>query len=50
VCSGRGHSINDIVKSLSELTQTPVTVEHNTNLLRPIDNPVLIGRYDKLQN
>jgi GDP-4-dehydro-6-deoxy-D-mannose reductase len=49
VCSGRGHSINDIVKSLSKLTQTPVTVEHNTNLLRPIDNPVLIGNYDKLQ-
>jgi len=49
VCSGRGHSINDIVKSLSELTQTPVTVEHNTNLLRPIDNPVLIGNYRKLQ-
>lgn len=50
VCSGRGHSIHDIVNALSELTHIPVTVEQNQMLLRPIDNPVLIGSYDKLQN
>jgi GDP-4-dehydro-6-deoxy-D-mannose reductase len=50
VCSGKGHSIHDIVNSLSELTHIPVAVEQNQNLLRPIDNPVLIGSYDKLQN
>jgi len=50
VCSGKGHSIHDIVKSLSELTHIPVAVEQNQMLLRPIDNPVLIGSYDKLQN
>jgi GDP-4-dehydro-6-deoxy-D-mannose reductase len=50
VCSGRGYSILDIVHSLSELIQIPVDVEQNQVLLRPIDNPCLIGNYDKLQN
>jgi len=49
VCSGRGHSIRDIVNALSDLTQIPVVVEQNQTLLRPIDNPTLIGSYDKLQ-
>jgi GDP-4-dehydro-6-deoxy-D-mannose reductase len=49
VCSGRGHSILDIVSTLSELTHIPVIVEQKQTLLRPIDNPVLIGSYDKLQ-
>jgi GDP-4-dehydro-6-deoxy-D-mannose reductase len=48
VCSGRGHSIDDIVNILSELSQIPITIEQNTDLLRPIDNPVLIGSYEKL--
>ena len=50
VCGGRGYSIQEIVKALSDLTRIPVTVEQNQMLLRPIDNPVLIGSYDKLQN
>jgi GDP-4-dehydro-6-deoxy-D-mannose reductase len=50
VCGGRGHSILNIVSALSELTHTPVIVEQNQLLLRPIDNPILIGSYDKLQN
>ena len=50
VCSGRGHSIDEIVNSLSELTHIPVVLEQNQDLLRPIDNPILIGSYDKLQN
>lgn len=50
VCSGRGYSIHDIVNSLSVLTHIPVAVEQNQNLLRPIDNPVLIGSYDKLHH
>lgn len=49
VCSGRGYSIKDIITSISELTRIPVIVEQNQNLLRPIDNPVLIGSYDKLR-
>jgi GDP-4-dehydro-6-deoxy-D-mannose reductase len=50
VCGGRGHSIYDIVNTLSELTHIPISVEQNTDLLRPIDNPILIGSYRKLYN
>jgi len=48
VCSGRGYSIRDIVDCLSKLTQIPVNVEEKEELLRPIDNPILIGSYEKL--
>ena len=50
VCSGQGYSIHDIIKSISELTHISVIVEQNQNLLRPIDNPVLIGSYEKIKN
>jgi GDP-4-dehydro-6-deoxy-D-mannose reductase len=49
ICSGKGHSILDIVTCLSKLTQIPVTVEQNSDLMRPVDNPVLIGSYEKLR-
>ena len=50
VCSGRGHSIHDIVNTLSKLSEIPITIEQGTDLLRPIDNPILIGSYKKLHN
>lgn len=50
VCSGRGYSIYDIINTLSELTEIPITVEQNKDLIRPIDNPVLIGSYKKIYN
>ena len=49
VCDGRGHSIHEIVCTLSEFTNLPITLEMNEELLRPIDNPVLIGSFTKLQ-
>jgi len=49
VCSGNGHSILDIVNCLAGLTGQPVTVEQDPALIRPVDNPVLIGSYGKLQ-
>lgn len=48
VCSGRGYSIQDIVDCLSRLTQIPIEIEQRSDLLRPIDNPILIGSYKKL--
>lgn len=50
VCSGRGNSILDIVGCLSRLTQIPVKIEQKKDLLRPIDNPALIGSYEKLHH
>jgi GDP-4-dehydro-6-deoxy-D-mannose reductase len=48
VCSGNGYRIIDIVHLLSELSNTPVTIEQKEDLFRPVDNPVLIGSYTKL--
>jgi GDP-4-dehydro-6-deoxy-D-mannose reductase len=48
VCSGKGNRISEIVNLFSELTDIPVTCEQNMNLIRPIDNPILIGSYSKL--
>jgi len=48
VCTGRGYSINDIIMFFSELTQIPVNLEQHKDLIRPIDNPILIGNYKKL--
>jgi GDP-4-dehydro-6-deoxy-D-mannose reductase len=50
VCSGTGHSILDIVNCLASLTGLSVTVEHDPALVRPVDNPVLIGSYQKLHD
>lgn len=49
VCSGNGHPIREIVDRLSGLTGIRVTVEQTPDLLRPIDNPILIGNYAKLK-
>ncbi len=48
VCGGRGYSILEIVESLSRITEIPVKIEQKNDLLRPIDNPILIGSYEKL--
>jgi len=48
VCSGKGNKIRDIVNLFSEITDIPITIEQNTYLMRPIDNPILIGSYRKL--
>jgi GDP-4-dehydro-6-deoxy-D-mannose reductase len=48
ICSGKGNRISDIVNLFSELTDIPITIEQNLNLIRPIDNPILIGSYHKL--
>jgi GDP-4-dehydro-6-deoxy-D-mannose reductase len=50
VCSGTGHSIIDVVDCLSRLTEIPITLEQNKNLMRPVDNPILVGSYEKLHN
>ena len=48
VCSGKGYKISDMVNLFSDLTDIPVTFEQNDSLVRPIDNPILIGSYHKL--
>jgi len=48
VCTGKGHSILDIVQCLSKITGILVTVEQDTTLIRPVDNPELVGSFEKL--
>jgi len=48
VCSGKGYSILDIVNSLSEITLIKITIEQQKDLIRPVDNPVIIGNNHKI--
>jgi GDP-4-dehydro-6-deoxy-D-mannose reductase len=48
VCSGNGHPIAQIVRMYSEMLDLPVHIDQQNNLVRPIDNPVLFGNYEKL--
>jgi len=48
ICSGQGHTIIQIVEMFSAMLDLPVTIEQQTHLIRPIDNPVLFGDYKKI--
>jgi len=50
VCSGSGYTISRIVQMYSKMLDLPVHIEPQNNLIRPIDNPVLFGNYEKLLN
>jgi len=50
VCSGKGHSIADIVRIFSEMLDIPVSIRQQSTLVRPIDNPILVGSYEKLHS
>jgi len=48
VCSGRAHEIRAILDGLVAQSGVEVTVEVAPELMRPVDQPVLVGRYDRL--
>jgi GDP-4-dehydro-6-deoxy-D-mannose reductase len=50
VCSGNGYSILDIISLLSDIASIEVNVEKHKDLLRPVDNPKLIGNNLKIFN
>lgn len=50
ICSGKGRSIREIVTLLSELYHIDVQVHQEQDQIRPIDNPRIIGSYQKIQN
>lgn len=49
VCSGKGYSIHDVVKIISELFEINVKIEQDDDLLRPLENPTIIGSYEKIE-
>ena len=48
VCSGRAHGIRDVLDGLIARSGVKVQVEVAAELLRPVDQPLLLGRADKL--
>jgi len=48
ICSGQGRSIHDIVTLLSTQFGIPVHVHQEQSQIRPIDNPRIIGSYQKI--
>jgi GDP-4-dehydro-6-deoxy-D-mannose reductase len=49
ICSGRGHSIADILQTLRRLATVPVKTVQDPALLRPLEHKVKIGDPSKLQ-
>lgn len=50
VCSGIGNSLSYIISILEKLTGLRVVQTVDKDLLRPIDNPIIIGNNEKLKN
>jgi GDP-4-dehydro-6-deoxy-D-mannose reductase len=49
ICSGHGRSIQDIVTLLSEMLCIPVETCQEQSQIRPIDNPRIVGSFQKIQ-
>ncbi len=50
VCSGCGISLQNIIQIMCELLGIEITVKENKKLLRPKDNPVIIGNNSKIKS
>lgn len=49
VCSGQGHKLSEILDMLQKKAKTSLPVEVKPGLIRPVDNPVIIGSCEKLR-
>jgi len=49
ICSGKGRAIKDIITILSEILDIQVSVHQEQGQIRPIDNPRIIGSFQKIQ-
>jgi GDP-4-dehydro-6-deoxy-D-mannose reductase len=49
VCSGQGRAIQDIITLLSKMLCIPVETLQVQTQIRPIDNPRIVGSYQKIQ-
>jgi len=48
VCSGTGFSINQVLEKMIEISGVNCTIEVQHDLIRPIDNPIIIGDNNKI--
>jgi GDP-4-dehydro-6-deoxy-D-mannose reductase len=49
ICSGQGRAIRDIVTMLSNMFDIHVQVHQEQSQIRPIDNPRIVGSFQKIQ-
>ena len=49
VCSGTGYRLGEIVEMIGKILEIDVHAEIDSNLVRPNDNPIIIGSNDKLR-
>jgi GDP-4-dehydro-6-deoxy-D-mannose reductase len=50
ICSGKGFSLAEILNQMCEILDIKVEIKINTSLIRPNDNPVIIGNFSKIYN
>jgi len=49
VCSGKGHSLKNVVDLLAKIFNVHVTTETDPKKVRPIDNRIIIGSFEKIK-
>jgi len=49
VCTGKGHSLKDVIDLLAKIFNVRVTTETDPKRIRPYDNRIIIGSFDKIK-
>jgi GDP-4-dehydro-6-deoxy-D-mannose reductase len=49
VCSGKGHSLKDVVDLLAKIFDVQVITEMDPKRIRPFDNRIIIGSFEKIK-
>jgi len=49
ICSGAGHKIETVLKTLVDMSTRPIPVEPDPGHLRPVDEPAVIGDNARLR-
>jgi GDP-4-dehydro-6-deoxy-D-mannose reductase len=50
VCTGKGHSLKDVVGLLAKIFDVKVTTETDPKRVRPADNKIIVGAFDKINS
>ncbi|MCP4130483.1 MAG: NAD-dependent epimerase/dehydratase family protein [bacterium] len=48
ICSGKGHSLKEIVEILSKIVKIKINIELNPDFIRPNDNKIIVGSNEKI--
>jgi GDP-4-dehydro-6-deoxy-D-mannose reductase len=50
VCSGKGVALVDVIEKVARMAGIEVTINRSEKLLRPSENPIVIGSNEKIKN